>query len=214
MTSLKPPELSLSRNAMFMLHGATLLVAFIVAFPTGTIAIKSRSLRAFQCHWMIQVAAFIFAMTGITIGLVLSPNLRTSHHKQLGVIIGSLLFLQLLSGWRHHVVFLKVRRRTWISKTHTWLGRCVIGAGWCNLVVGLSVGGYADKYIYLLAVLVCMEAIALLVLHYRYRKVPSPIQKAVHFEQGWGDENNFALEEENSDGGEETEMLTSNHLSG
>jgi hypothetical protein len=201
---------------MFMLHGATLLVAFIGAFPAGTIAIKLRSPRAFQYHWMIQVAAFILAMTGVIIGLVLSPNLRTSHHKQLGVVIGSLLFLQLLSGWRHHVVFLKIRRRTWISKTHTWLGRCIIGAGWCNLVVGLSIAGYADKYIYLIAVLVWIEAIALLVLHYRYRKVPSPIQKAVHFEQGWRDEaeNNFALEEENSDEGEETEILTSNPLSG
>jgi hypothetical protein len=208
MATLTPPELQVSewtsRDAMFMLHGVMLLVAFILAFPVGIIAIKSSSSGAFKYHWMVQVSGFILTTTGVIIGLVLSPNIRSSRHKQLGISIGFLLSLQLVSGWRHHVIFSKIRRRTWISKTHIWLGRLIIGAGWCNLVIGLSLGGFADKYIYLMVIIVCIEAIALVVLHYRYHEVTSGSQKEKRIEQGLREaENQFALLEGNSDDDEE-----------
>ena len=188
------------RDAMFAVHGVMLVVAFILLFPAGVSAINSNRSRAFKYHWIVQLTAFIFTTVGVIIGLVLSPDIRFSRHKQLGVIIAVLLAFQLLSGWRHHITFSKIHQRTWVSTVHIWLGRFIIGAGWCNFVTGLSLGGFADRYIYLAAAFVCFEAITLTILHCRYHRVASKVRGA----QKWTEEveNHFALRADNSDGEE------------
>ena len=122
-------------------------------------------------------------------------------HKQFGVIIVFLLSVQLILGWRHHAIFSKIHRHTWISITHVWLGRVIMGAGWCDLIFGLSLGGFGDKYIYLTAVIVCIEASALVVFRYWYNEAASETHRKTHREQRWGEEaaNNFALQTYNSD---------------
>ena len=201
MATLTQSELEVSewpsRNATLMLHGVILLVAFLLVFPVGIIAIKSSSTGALKYHWVVQVTAFIFTTAGIIIGLVLSPNIRSSRHKQLGVIIGFLLSLQLLRGWCHHDIFSKIHRHTWISTMHIWLGRFIIGAGWYNLVIGVSLGEFEDKRVHVIVVIVCIEAIVLVVLHCKYHETTSETQKRSRIEQGWREEaeNHCALEE-------------------
>jgi hypothetical protein len=155
-----------SRDAIFALHGVILLLAFVVMFPAGFIAMKSRSPEAFKYHWMLQLAASVLTAIGVFIGLVLAPNIASARHKQLGITIIILLVFQVVSGWRHHVVFLKIRQPTWISNIHIWLGRFIIGAGWCNIVTGLSLGGFSDLYLYIAGATMCLEATSLMFLHY------------------------------------------------
>ncbi|KIM96662.1 hypothetical protein OIDMADRAFT_32595 [Oidiodendron maius Zn] len=190
---------------MFILHGAMLLMGFLLLYPAGLIAINSGSSKSFQYHWMLQLAASLLAAAGMMTGLVLSPDIRTARHKQLGVLIGLLLGFQLVSGWRHHVIFVKIRRRTWISRVHIWLGRLIMTCGWCNLVLGLSLGGYADGYLYLAAFVICVEAISLTIVHVRHQHTISKTSKLIPAKRQREQlENQFVLGD-NSDDDDETE---------
>ena len=204
MDALTQPEPEVSewtfRRAMFTLHGALLLMAFLLLYPAGVIAIKSGTSKSFKYHWTIQLAASLLGTAGIITGLVLSPDIRTARHKQLGVLLGLLLGFQLFSGWRHHIIFTKIHRRTWISRVHIWVGRFIIGLGWCNLMLGLSLGGYADGYIYLMAGVVCMEAISLVVVHFRYQRTVSKTKLAqIATRAREASDNQFELGEDSSD---------------
>lgn len=194
-------------KAMFKLHGAMLLTAFIVLYPAGVITINSGSSKSFKYHWTVQLAASVLGIVGVITGLVLSPDIRTAHHKQIGVLIGLLLGFQLVSGWRHHMIFLKIHRRTWISSVHIWLGRFLIALGWCNFVLGLSLGGYADGYIYLAAGVIILEAILLAFFHYRHQGTAGKTSNAVQIvtRQREASENQFALGEDSSDDDDDDE---------
>ncbi|KIM94027.1 hypothetical protein OIDMADRAFT_60867 [Oidiodendron maius Zn] len=188
------------RRAMFTLHGALLIMAFILLYPAGIIAIQSGMSKSFKYHWTIQLAASLLGTAGIITGLVLSPDIRTARHKQLGVLLGLLLGFQLFSDWRHHIIFTKIHRRTWISRVHIWVGRFIISLGWCNLMLGLSLGGYADGYIYLTAGVVCMEAISLVVMHFRYQRTVGKTKLAqIATRAREASDNQFELGEDSSD---------------
>lgn len=199
----KHPEVSgwTLHEAMFKLHGAMMLTAFIVLYPAGVIAINSGSSKFFKYHWTIQLAASVLGIGGVLTGLVLSPDIRTAHHKQIGALIGILLGFQLVSGWRHHMIFLKIHRHTWISYVHIWLGRFIIGLGWCNFVLGLSLGGYADGYIFLAAGVIIPEALLLAFFHYRHQGTVNKTLKGVRLvrREREASTNQFALGEDSSD---------------
>jgi hypothetical protein len=181
------------RERMFIVHAAALVLAFILVFPAGYIAINLRSSKSFQYHWVLQVTGSVLAAIGVIIGLVLAPDISAANHKQLGITIAILLVLQILSGWRRHADFVKIRRRIWISSIHVWLGILLTGAGWCNILSGLSLGGFSDKSLYISATIMCSEAIALTAIHYKRRRT-SAIKPA----------QNIALVGDNSDSDEES----------
>ncbi|KAI1384937.1 iron reductase domain protein [Hypoxylon trugodes] len=161
------PELSTSygsawfkRNPILHLHGMIMGIAFLLLFPVGVLAIRSGRTKAFKYHWIIQVVASGLTLVGFVLGLVLSRQINTVHQVA-GISLVTCLGVQSILGWRHHIVFLRLRRRTWLSHSHIWLGRLMMIVGWGNLFTGLLLRGYSGITIGLVGCLVGLEAVGL-----------------------------------------------------
>jgi Cytochrome domain of cellobiose dehydrogenase len=141
-------------------HGFIMTVVFLALFPLGTFAMRSRSAKSFKYHWVIQLTASILAVIGIFNGLLIDPVIWTVH-QAVGITLVVALGAQGILGWRHHVGFVKDRRRTWISHAHVWLGRSIIVAGWSNIVTGMRLGGYSHTAVMAVAGLMVLEFVGL-----------------------------------------------------
>ncbi|KAL9116984.1 MAG: hypothetical protein Q9187_006482 [Circinaria calcarea] len=148
------------RANLWHLHGLLMSISFLLLFPLGILAIASSSPRAFTYHWKLQLLASVFALLGITLAITLSTAIVLVH-QYVGFLVAVLLFLQVTAGYRHHVLFLRYKHRTWISQTHIWLGRSVVVIGWMNLVAGMLRGGYGKLGIGAVELLMVLEMIVL-----------------------------------------------------
>lgn len=151
---------SVATNPGWHLHGIVMSFAFLLFFPSGVFAMRSGSSKAFKYHWIIQLVASSFLILGAILGLLLDSKISTVH-QGMGIAIALSVGAQGMLGWRHHVVFLRIRRRTWLSHSHIWLGRGTMLAGWSNLVSGMLLRGYPFVYIFLMAVVGVGEMLAL-----------------------------------------------------
>jgi len=143
-----------SQPAVVVVHAFSLGIAFLFVFPVGVVAMRSGLAKAFRYHWVLQVVASALAGVGIVSGLVMSRGRAfVAAHQWLGVAVGVGLGLQSLLGWRHHVVFLRIRRRTWLSHGHIWLGRLIFCGGWANLVSGMLLSGHGRAAAVLVAMI-------------------------------------------------------------
>ncbi|EGR51819.1 uncharacterized protein TRIREDRAFT_120257 [Trichoderma reesei QM6a] len=141
------------------LHGFFMTTAFLLLFPLGALAIRSGSDRAFKHHWAVQAAASASALSGAVTAIVMSDRVFGSPHQIAGVAIVCLLLpLQVLLGWRHHMDFIRIFRRTWISYAHIALGFTILVSGWANLLAGLLLYGVGKLAIALVALLILFEA--------------------------------------------------------
>jgi uncharacterized protein YhhL (DUF1145 family) len=110
----------------------------------------------------MQVVATGLAWVGAAVAAVMTGGrLPRTVHQWLGVGIVLVLGLQGLLGWRHHVKFLRIRRRTWVSHAHIWLGRAVVAGGWVNLILGMLLAGRSAFTVVLAAGLILLEAAGL-----------------------------------------------------
>lgn len=124
------------------IHGTSMILAFVILFPAGVLAMRSRSTKSFQRHWIIQILTTLLQVVGGATGFAMShdKSLPTSHQRVgLAIVVGVLA--QGAFGWLHHVRFVKVQRRTAISHVHIWLGRIVVLGGWANALGGLALSG-------------------------------------------------------------------------
>ncbi|KAI1415828.1 iron reductase domain protein [Hypoxylon sp. FL1857] len=142
------------------LHGLIMGVAFLLLFPVGVFAMRSGSTKAFKYHWIVQIVASGFTVAGFVLGLTIGRKVNT-FHQILGITLVACLGVQSILGWRHHMVFLRIRRRTWLSHSHIWLGRAMIIGGWSNLITGLILRGYSRVSITVMGFAVGLEAVAL-----------------------------------------------------
>ncbi|KAL6881465.1 iron reductase domain protein [Trichoderma novae-zelandiae] len=140
------------------LHGFFMMTAFLLLFPLGAVAIRSGSDRAFRHHWAVQATALASALSGAATALAMSDRVFASPHQIAGVAIVCLLPVQALLGWRHHVDFVRLFRRTWISYAHIALGFTLLLGGWANVLAGLALYGVGRLGIASVALLVLVEA--------------------------------------------------------
>lgn len=99
------------------------------------------------------------------------------------------------------MVFLRIRRRTWLSHFHIWLGRFVMLAGYSNLVSGMLLREYSPFLILLMGIAAVAELSALVVKFWRAGKAgrsgkQSFAMNAARQAQMGTDENYFALDED------------------
>ena len=127
---------SLAQNPKIHLHALIMLTPFLVLFPSGVFALRSGSLKGFKYHWILQLSAYLLFIFGMLLGLLMGRPINTTH-QVFGLALAIILGLQSLLGWKHHIVFLRVRRRTWLSHSHVWLGRFLMIAGLTNAVLGM-----------------------------------------------------------------------------
>ncbi|OAA82016.1 Carbohydrate-binding domain family 9-like protein [Akanthomyces lecanii RCEF 1005] len=82
-------------------------------------------------------------------------------HQWLGGIFVSFVMLQILLGWWHHVIFVRIRARTWVSHVHIWLGRTSMLEGSMNLLLGMALASYSMASISVAAVFIILETLAI-----------------------------------------------------
>ncbi|KAK3386860.1 hypothetical protein B0H63DRAFT_141610 [Podospora didyma] len=151
---------SLWERPLKMAHWFIMGTAFLVLFPLGVMLMRTSSGNPFQRHWIVQLAATGLAWTGAVVGLAMT-QFRLPHtlHQWVGIIIVLGLGVQAVLGWRHHVVFLQLRRRTWISHVHIWLGRSAVLAGWLNVIAGLLLSGQNTFNVVCAAIVIALESV-------------------------------------------------------
>ncbi|KAG5935856.1 hypothetical protein E4U53_000347 [Claviceps sorghi] len=92
-------------------------------------------------------------------------------HQWLGGMVVGFVLLQIILGWWHHVIFVRIRARTWVSYAHIWLGRTEMVAGGVNLLLGMALTGYNVVSINAAAVLVVLEVFGVACWLYHRRRV-------------------------------------------
>lgn len=150
-----------STNPVLHLHGFLMALAFLLLFPAGVFAMRSGSSRAFTYHWIVQALASAATIGGIAAGLTLQRKINTAH-QIVGLSLGSALGLQAYLGWKHHVDFVRIRRRTWISHAHVWTGRCIMTGGYINMILGLLLRGYAHIHVGLTTLFIVLQSLAMI----------------------------------------------------
>jgi hypothetical protein len=88
----------------------------------------------------------------------MSDKVFGSPHQIAGFVIISLLLVQAVLGWRHHVDFIRIFRRTWISYAHISLGFVVLTSGWANIITGLVLYGFSKFGIVMVGLFILLEA--------------------------------------------------------
>lgn len=124
-------------------HGMLMGTAFMLLFPLGAVAMRSGWAAAFKYHGWIQLVASVMVWTGVVIGLIMSRGGQfDTPHQAAGLVLAVVLVLQGVLGWKHHLDYLRIRRRTWISHVHIWIGRAAVLGGWGNILAGLALAGH------------------------------------------------------------------------
>ncbi|KAK4064212.1 uncharacterized protein Triagg1_9008 [Trichoderma aggressivum f. europaeum] len=162
------------------LHGFFMMTAFLLLFPVGAVAIRSGSEKSFKYHWVIQASAMVSALGGAVVAIAMSDGVFDSPHQVAGVVIVSLLVVQAVLGWRHHVDFIRIFRRTWISYAHISLGFVILVSGWANVIGGLVLYGFSKFGLVMLGLFILLEAVGMGVWSFlarRRSKAKGPIHK-------------------------------------
>lgn len=125
-------------NDLVVVHAVLLGLAFVIAFPLGTLAL--RVLRSFKSHWIVQVISLGASVIGLAIAIALSIlGIEWVHfsaaHQIIGIIAVALALAQGLLGYWHHIRYKELGKRISVSYMHIVLGRCVIWVGMVNLVL-------------------------------------------------------------------------------
>ena len=136
-TPPKPKHHTHSIFSLASIHGAITSWSFL-AMSLGLLAIRSGLAKSFKYHWMIQLVASTFVLIGCSMGIIITFK-HGGHfimtHKLLGLLLGLGVVVQSWLGWRHHVIFVKIGRRTAVSNYHVWLGRTIVLIGNVNVAL-------------------------------------------------------------------------------
>lgn len=153
-------------------HGFLMALAFLLLLPCGVLAISSGHPKAFRYHWIVQTAAMACISVGLVLGLLLRSRLDTTHQK-LGLATVVAIGLQAALGLCHHIQFLRVPRRTWISHTHIHLGGVTLLAGYCSALTGLILHDSPVFQYAIIGILALAEVVWILVAKFRTCQKPA-----------------------------------------
>ncbi|KAE8356401.1 hypothetical protein BDV28DRAFT_127250 [Aspergillus coremiiformis] len=148
-------------HTVAQIHGFLMGIAFLCLFPLGVLAMRSQSSKSFKYHWIIQLVASLCTGLGAILGILMSWGSFNSPHQVAGLLVSLTLGCQAFLGWRHHVIFLRVRHRTWISHAHIWTGRLIMVVGWVNFITGMLLVGISQGWTLLVAAIIVVEIVGL-----------------------------------------------------
>jgi hypothetical protein len=159
------------------LHGGLMTLSFLVLYPLGVFLLRSPRPTAFNLHWTVNSLASVSVGIAAIIGFVNSRSISITH-QYLGILLVCALAVQTVLGWRHHIIYLQVQRRTWMSNVHTWLGRVVLPVGMLNIITGLLLRQYGWLTIALTIALASVEILFLIFIVGRAKaRRPGALQK-------------------------------------
>ncbi|KAM3494847.1 hypothetical protein MY3957_001815 [Beauveria namnaoensis] len=199
-----------SNNRALHIHGTLMAAAFLLFIPSGVVAMRSGSSKSFKYHWIIQMTAAILILAGMGVGVSLQKKVNTTH-QILGLTIVGVLFVQSYLGYKHHMDFVKIHRRTWISYSHIWTGRGVMVAASGNLLLGMSMRGYPRAIMSLAAAFIVLEYAGLAFFVWRRAKISARQRfKYQMAEQSADTHRYFTIGEDTDDDRSETENESQN----
>ncbi|KAH7109648.1 integral membrane protein [Dendryphion nanum] len=129
---------------MYTAHAILACLAWAFVFPLGGIMIRLLSFPGLLwTHAYLQIAGFCMYTAAIGLGIPLSNNPKfwrmENKHVLIGLIIFGLFFLQIFTGYLHHVMFVKKGGRTIWSMMHLWSGRICVTLGIINGGFGFQI---------------------------------------------------------------------------
>ncbi|KAK3680860.1 hypothetical protein B0T22DRAFT_474268 [Podospora appendiculata] len=156
---------SLKEKPLVKAHALFMSAAFMVLFPLGVVLMRvpaaGKGASPFRRHWVVQVVALALTWAGVAVGVAMTHGrMPRTVHQWVGLGIAVALGLQAVLGWRHHMVFLRIRRRTWVSVAHVWLGRSALVFGWANVVTGMVLSGHGRLDLGVVGVVAVVEAVS------------------------------------------------------
>jgi hypothetical protein len=149
------------RDWMWHLHGLLMCLSFLFLYPLGASLIRTSDPRAFNFHWTTQAFASLLVVVGAIVGYWQSSGISVAH-QYLGIGIVVAIAAQIFLGWRHHVEYLKVQRKTGLIRIHVWLGRSIFVAGLVNIVMGLLLRRYTQWVIFVTCAFILLEVVGML----------------------------------------------------
>jgi hypothetical protein len=139
-TPISPSGSGGNQRTMLIAHGVLASLAFVILFPTGSIAIRLASFPGIVwIHAAFQIFAYLVYIAAFGLGVYLATelNLLNSYHPIIGIVVLIAIFFQPILGFLHHSLFKKYKHRTLWSYGHIWLGRVAITLGIINGGLGL-----------------------------------------------------------------------------
>ncbi|WQF90163.1 hypothetical protein CDEST_15177 [Colletotrichum destructivum] len=96
-----------------------MVTSFLLLFPL-VVMIRSTLKSAFRRHWAVQVLDMAFVAAGVGLGIAMRVFGLTAPatHQGLGCMTTVLLLVQSAAGYQHHVVYMRLRQRPWLSHLH------------------------------------------------------------------------------------------------
>ena len=149
------------RDWMWHLHGLLMCLSFLILYPLGASLIRTSDPRAFNFHWTTQAFASLLVAIGAIIGYWQSSSISVAH-QYLGIAIMLAIVGQMVLGWRHHINYLRVARKTALIRVHVWLGRSIFIAGFANILMGLLLRRYTQWVIFLTCAVMLLEVVGML----------------------------------------------------
>jgi hypothetical protein len=149
------------RDWMWHLHGLLMCLSFLFLYPLGASLIRTSDPRAFNFHWTTQAFASLLVGVGALLGYWQSSSISVAH-QYLGIGIVVAIVGQMALGYRHHVQYLLVARKTAVIRVHVWLGRTIFIAGFVNIVMGLLLRRYTQWVIFLTCAVMLLEVVGML----------------------------------------------------
>jgi hypothetical protein len=196
----------LQTNPLVHVHGFLMGLAFLFLAPVGIMGIRSGAGKSFKYHWIIQIIASASILTAAIIGLAFSNWKLHTVHQWVGVGVAITIGVQGILGWRHHMDYLRIRRRTWKSYAHIWLGRIFMLTGWFNFVSGMLLAGYSLVPVLSMSGLIGLEMVGLILFVWlaarRSRREQGVVKQDLGEEfqlVGGGDDEYFALGDDDED---------------
>ncbi|TQV94646.1 integral membrane protein [Cordyceps javanica] len=147
-------------NRVLHIHGTLMAGAFLFLIPGGVVAMRSGSPKSFKYHWIIQMTAATMIIGGMGVSISLQKSINTTH-QIVGLIVVAVLCAQAYMGYKHHVDFVEIHRRTWISYSHIWTGRAAMIAASGNLLLGMTMRGYPRVILSVTAAFIVLELTSL-----------------------------------------------------
>ncbi len=132
------------KRTMLIAHGVLASLAFVILFPSGSIAIRLISFPGIVwLHAGFQIFAYLVYIAAFGMGIWLALPISgghyiSSYHAIVGILVFCMVFFQPILGFLHHLMFKKYGHRTLWSYVHIWVGRIAITLGMINGGLGLK----------------------------------------------------------------------------
>lgn len=125
------------------IHGAILAITFVVLFPTfaSLLHLLPSSKPVVKIHASLQAISATLAIVGFGLGIYLNSQvtIKGKYHQTIGfIVIILLVIVQPILGIRHHVLFRRTQRKTWLAYAHRWQGRIMLSLGVVNGGIGYN----------------------------------------------------------------------------